>query len=127
VGEDLETSGRTYYSVRLDDPTFATPFNAYRVGKDEGGFALIWSGPYRGLQRPLRQTQRRPFQFQRPDTQRGRVQPRGGGGRLSALGGGLGGRLPCAMAVLNGATKIARHAISTALRLRIPAPSWPSE
>jgi uncharacterized protein (DUF736 family) len=42
-----ESSGRTYYSVRLDDPTFAAPFFANLVEQNEGGFALIWSRPQR--------------------------------------------------------------------------------
>jgi len=78
-----------------------------------------WTGPYRPVQRPLCQTQRRPFQRQRPGVQRGCLQPRGGGGRLSTLGGGIGAPRGCATAVLNGATKGASHAISSALRLRI--------
>jgi len=77
------------------------------------------TGPYKFLQCPLCQTQRRPVQRQRPDTQRGRLQPRGGGGLLSALAGGIGGRRGCATAVLSGATNVARHAFSSALRLRI--------
>jgi uncharacterized protein (DUF736 family) len=36
-------TGRTYYSVRLDDPTFAVPFIANLVAQNEGGFAPIWS------------------------------------------------------------------------------------
>lgn len=39
------------------------------------------------IQCPLTQTQRKPFQRQRPDTQRGAAQPRGGGGPRSTLGG----------------------------------------
>ena len=42
-----DNTGRTYYSVRLDDPTFAAPFFANLVAQDEGGFALIWSRPQR--------------------------------------------------------------------------------
>ncbi|MDD2794643.1 DUF736 domain-containing protein [Acidocella sp.] len=42
-----ENTGRTYYSVRLDDPTFAAPFFANLIEQDEGGFALIWSRPQR--------------------------------------------------------------------------------
>jgi uncharacterized protein (DUF736 family) len=41
--EKTSTAGRTYYSVRLDDPTFATPVFASLVAQDEGGYALIWS------------------------------------------------------------------------------------
>lgn len=44
------------------------------------------------IQCPLTQTQRKPFQRQRPDTQRGAAQPRGGGGPRSTLGGRIGGR-----------------------------------
>ena len=77
------------------------------------------TGPYKFRQCPFCQTQRRPVQRQRPDTQRGRLQPRGGGGLLSGLAGGIGGRRGCATAVLSGATKVARHAFSSALRLRI--------
>jgi hypothetical protein len=78
----------------------------------------VLTGLYR-LQCPPCQIQRRPFQRHRPDTQRGRLQPRGGGGRLSNLGGGIGDRNGCASAAPNGATNVARHAISIALRLRI--------
>ena len=42
-----ESTGRTYYSVRLDDPTFAAPFFAKLVAQNQGGFALIWSRPQR--------------------------------------------------------------------------------
>ena len=45
-----ESTGRTYHSVRLDDPTFAAPFFANLVTQNEGGFALIWSRPQRGTQ-----------------------------------------------------------------------------
>lgn len=42
-----ESTGRTYYSVKLDDPNFAAPFYASLVEQDEGGLALIWSRPQR--------------------------------------------------------------------------------
>jgi len=42
-----ENSGRTYYSVRLDDPAFPAPFFASLVEQEEGGYALIWSRPQR--------------------------------------------------------------------------------
>ena len=41
-------SGRAYYQVRLDDPSFAGPIFANLIPNDEtGGFALIWSRPRR--------------------------------------------------------------------------------
>jgi uncharacterized protein (DUF736 family) len=42
-----ESSGRTYYSVRLDDPTFAAPLFANLVEQIEGRFVLIWFRPQR--------------------------------------------------------------------------------
>lgn len=42
-----ENTGRIYYSVRLDDPTFAAPFYANLIEQEDGGFALLWSRPQR--------------------------------------------------------------------------------
>jgi Protein of unknown function (DUF736) len=41
--EKTSGAGRTYYSVRLDDPTFMAPVFASLVAQGEGGYALIWS------------------------------------------------------------------------------------
>jgi uncharacterized protein (DUF736 family) len=41
--EKTSGAGRTYYSVRLDDPTFTAPVFASLIEQDEGGYALIWS------------------------------------------------------------------------------------
>lgn len=83
-------------------------------------------GGGRHRQCPPCQTQREPFQRQLPRTQRAGVrQPRGSGGCLSLFSGGIGGR-GCVKAVRNGSTEIARHAISTALRLRISPPRQPA-
>lgn len=38
-----DNTRRTYYSVPLDDLTFAAPFFANLVEQNQGGFALIWS------------------------------------------------------------------------------------
>ena len=41
--QKTSNAGRTYYSVRLDDPTFTAPVFASLVEQDDGGYALIWS------------------------------------------------------------------------------------
>ncbi len=45
--EKTSESGRTYHSVKLDDPTFAAPIFANLIEQDDGGFALLWSRPRR--------------------------------------------------------------------------------
>lgn len=42
------TEGRSYLSLKLDDPSFAAPIYANLIGDDEGKeFSLIWSRPAR--------------------------------------------------------------------------------
>jgi len=41
--EKTSNAGRTYYSVRLDDPSFTAPVFASLMEQDDGGYALLWS------------------------------------------------------------------------------------
>jgi uncharacterized protein (DUF736 family) len=45
--EKIAESGRTYYAVKLDDPSFPAPIYANLVGNEDGTFSLIWSRPTR--------------------------------------------------------------------------------
>jgi uncharacterized protein (DUF736 family) len=42
-----ESTGRAYYAVKLDDPSFPAPIYANLVGTEDGTFSLIWSRPTR--------------------------------------------------------------------------------
>ncbi len=39
---EAHTSGQMYYSVTLDDPTFAAAIRANLVRAKEGGYMLVW-------------------------------------------------------------------------------------
>jgi uncharacterized protein (DUF736 family) len=40
-------SGREFFSVKLDDPSFAAPVHASLVESNGGGWSLLWSRPDR--------------------------------------------------------------------------------
>lgn len=44
--EKTSAAGRTYYTVKMDDPSFAAPITATLTETDTAGtFALIWNRP----------------------------------------------------------------------------------